>query len=108
MQCALSKRRPDPTIRSQRNTHNGPKGHHYRLEKLNDLLVKEFGHQLNNPPVDENGKRLPIPASALATVVKYVLSTGWKPTADGPLSARIAALMTDLPFKATDEHEATH
>jgi hypothetical protein len=73
------------------------------VEKLNDLLVKEFGYQLKNPPVDENGKRLPIPASALATVVKYVLSTGWKPTADGPLSARIAGLMQNLPFSSTDE-----
>ena len=77
------------------------------VEKLNDLLVKEFGYQLNNPPVDENGKRLPIPASALATIVKYVLSTGWKPTADGPLSARIKALMTDLPFKAETDDAST-
>jgi hypothetical protein len=73
------------------------------IDKLNDLLIREFGWTLKNPPVDENGNRLSIPASALAVITKYIVSSGIRPTADSPAAARIAEMMKDLPFKDSDE-----
>jgi hypothetical protein len=72
------------------------------VDKLNDMLVRELGWQLKNPPVDENGNRQPISASALAVITKYIVSTGIRPTSDSPTAARIAEMMADLPFKITD------
>jgi hypothetical protein len=57
----------------------------------------------SNPTKDENGNRLPIPAAVLSVITKYIVSSGIRPTADSPMAGRIAAMMQDLPFKATDE-----
>ena len=69
------------------------------VDALNALLIREFNFTLNNPPVDpDTGTRLPIPAAALAVIVKYILASGIRPTPDSPLARDIAGLMQSLPF----------
>jgi hypothetical protein len=78
------------------------------LDGLNALLVREFNYQLTNPPVDpETGNRLPIPAAALATIVKYILASGVRPLPDSPLGKSVAELIESLPFKDL-ETEVNH
>ena len=67
-----------------------------------------MAHQLRNPPVDENGHRLPIPASMLAAAIKYVQGAGLRPTPDSPLAHEVRELMASLPFTSTDDHEAVN
>ena len=76
------------------------------VDALNVLLVREMVHQLRHPPVDENGNRLPIPASTLAAAIKYVQGAGIRPTPDSPLAHEVRDLMAALPFTA--EPQAAH
>ena len=74
------------------------------VDALNALLLSEFNFTLRNPPVDpETGARLPIPAAALAVIVKYIVASGIRPTHDSPLGRDIASLMDALPFASLDD-----
>ena len=78
------------------------------VDALNALLLSEFNFTLRNPPVDpETGARLPVPAAALAVIVKYIVSSGIRPTHDSPLGRDIEDLMKALPFASLDESSPT-
>jgi hypothetical protein len=78
------------------------------IDSLNEALVREFGFQLEHPPVDEEGCRLPIPAAALAVITKYILSSGIRPTADSPIALRIADMYRNLPFTEDGSANPAH
>jgi hypothetical protein len=65
------------------------------VETLNAMLVEEMSYQLRNPLVDEEGRRLPLAASTLAAISKYVASTGLRPVQDSPLGEAVRKLVTE-------------
>jgi hypothetical protein len=77
------------------------------LDRLHKAFVEELTSQLKGT-TDENGNRVAPTAALLAVIGQTLFRAGVKPVSDSPSHQALMSAMKDLPFKATDEHEATH